>query len=76
MAKAYVEMVSKFVNDVTIEDYKSFTGYLERADKDIVLSPPNFIAYLTGFNQKVCTDCFLRFTKLDKKMDKRPSLVR
>ena len=47
LAKTYVELISHVVQDVTVEDYKAFTIYIESSDKNITLSPPNFISFLT-----------------------------
>lgn len=75
LAKYYVDSVSHVVKDVTVEDYKAFTTYLEGTDKDIVLSPPNFISFLTGIKPVQSVEYFLKFEKLDEKLQKRPALL-
>ena len=37
LAKTYVELISHVVQDVTVEDYKAFTIYIESSDKNITL---------------------------------------
>ena len=75
LAKAYIELVSHVVQDVTVDDYKAFTTYLEGTDKDIVLSPPNFISFLTGISQVKSVEYFLKFEKLNEKLSKRAALL-
>ena len=75
LAKAYIELVSHVVQDVTVDDYKAFTTYLEGTDKDIVLSPPNFISFLTGIKPDRSVECFLKFEKLNEKLSKRAALL-
>ena len=75
LAKAYIELVSHVVKDVTVDDYKAFTTYLESTDKDIVLSPPNFISFLTGISQVKSVEYFLKFEKLNEKLSKRAALL-
>ena len=75
LAKAYIELVSHVVKDVTVDDYKAFTTYLEGTDKDIVLSPPNFISFLTGISQVKSVEYFLKFEKLNEKLSKRAALL-
>ena len=75
LAKAYIELVSNVVKDVTVDDYKAFTTYLEGTDKDVVLSPPNFISFLTGIKPVQSVEYFLKFEKLDEKLQKRSALI-
>ena len=75
LAKAYIELVSHVVQDVTVDDYKAFTTYLEGTDKDIVLSPPNFISFLTGIKPVKSVEYFLKFEKLNEKLSKRAALL-
>ena len=75
LAKAYIELVSHVVKDVTVDDYKAFTTYLEGTDKDIVLSPPNFISFLTGVKPVQSVEYFLKFETLEEKLSKRDALI-
>lgn len=75
LAKYYVNSVSRVVQDVNFEDYKAFTTYLESAKKDIVLSPPNFISFLTGIKPVKSVKYFLKFETLEEKLSKRASLI-
>ena len=75
LAKAYIELVSHVVKDVTVDDYKAFTTYLESTDKDIVLSPPNFISFLTGIKPVQSVEYFLKFETLEEKLSKRDALI-
>ena len=75
LAKAYIELVSHVVQDVTVDDYKAFTTYLEGTDKDIVLSPPNFISFLTGIKPVQSVEYFLKFETLEEKLSKRDALI-
>ena len=75
LAKAYIELVSHVVQDVTVDDYKAFTTYLEGTDKDIVLSPPNFISFLTGIKPVQSVEYFLKFETLEEKLSKRDTLI-
>ena len=75
LAKAYIELVSHVVKDVTVDDYKAFTTYLEGTDKDIVLSPPNFISVLTGIKPVQSVEDFLKFETLEEKLSKRDALI-
>lgn len=75
LAKTYVELISHVVQDVTVEDYKAFTIYIESSDKNITLSPPNFISFLTGISQVKSVEYFLKFEKLNEKLSKRAALL-
>lgn len=75
LAEAYIELVSHVVKDVTVDDYKAFTTYLEGTDKDIVLSPPNFISFLTGIKPDRSVEYFLKFETLEEKLSKRATLI-
>ena len=75
LAKAYIELVSHVVKDVTVDDYKAFTTYLEGTDKDVVLSPPNFISFLTGIKPVQSVEYFLKFETLEEKLSKRDALI-
>ena len=75
LAKAYIELVSHVVKDVTVDDYKAYTTYMEGTDKDIVLSPPNFISFLTGIKPDRSVEYFLKFETLEEKLSKRDALI-
>lgn len=74
LAEFYVETVSNIVADVVTGDYKNFTKFIEEGDKPILITPINFIVYLTGVSQIYAHDCYLQNVHLDNLLMKRKAL--
>lgn len=75
LAEFYAETVSDVVTGVIPQDYQNFTKLIEKSKKSILITPINFIVYLTGISPTEAHDYYLKNKSLDNLLPKRKDLI-